>query len=105
MSYQPRRSRARWLEGAPKALLACYDSGPKTPDRYTALYGKPLWNERMGNVVPARFMSADPFHPQGFGMFGEHPSWDRKSLGKKVRFLDLPEKVRKCIQYDCSEEE
>lgn len=105
-SYRPRRSSKRWLEGAPKALLAVYDSGEKDSDRYTALYGEPLWNAKdFGNTVPARFMSSNPSHPQGIGIFGEHPSWDRKSLGKKVRFKDLPEPVKRCIVNDCTEEE
>jgi hypothetical protein len=108
MTYRPKRSSARWLEGAPKALLAVYDSGDKTFDRYTALYGPPLWNEAdygRTRMVPARFMSSNPSHPQGVGMFGEHPSHERASLGKKVRFLDLPEPVRRCIERDCSEDE
>jgi hypothetical protein len=107
-SYKPRRSTQRWLEGAPKALLAVYDNGGKSFDRYTALYGAPLWSEQdygKRRMVPARFMSEHPSHPQGFGIFGEHPSCDRACLGKKVRFSDLPEDVKRCIISDCSEEE
>lgn len=103
MRYQPKRSTQRWLEGAPKALLAVYDNGGRSADRYTALYGAPLWNESMGRNVPCRFMSENPFHPQGVGIFGDHPSYWRNSLGKKVRFLDLPEQVRRCIEEDCAE--
>lgn len=100
-AYKPRRSRARWLEGAPKALLAVYDNGGKTADRYTAIYGAPLWSHEWCRVgcLPCRSMSADPFHPQGVGMFGEAERGPH--LGRKVRFLDLPEPVRRCIVADC----
>lgn len=99
--YRPRKSAKRWLEGAPSALLAVYDNGGKSADRYTALYGAPLWQPSMGSMLPARFMSAYPSHPQGIGLFGEHPAWDRAALGRKVRFLDLPDDVRHCIIRDC----
>ena len=103
--YKPRRSRERWLEGAPRALLACYDNGGRTFDRYTALYGAPLWVPSMGRMVPARFMSAHPSHPQGVGMFGEIEAWNRDVLGRKVRFKDLPPDVQACIVRDCTEDE
>lgn len=104
-SYRPKRSTQRWLEGAPKALLAVYDNGGKSADRYTALYGAPLWEPEMGTMLPARFMSTYPSHPQGIGIFGEHPAHERGALGRKVRFLDLPEPVRRCIINDCTENE
>src|SRR4051812_32336535 len=99
--YQPKRSSKRWLEGAPRPLLAVYDNGGKTTDRYTALYGAPLWEPCMGRTVPLRAMSTDPFHPQGFGQWGEMQSHDRAVLGRKMKFSDLPEQVRKCIEQDC----
>lgn len=106
MRYQPRRSRARWLEGAPRALLAVYDSGPnKGADRYTALYGAPLWTPSYGHKLPARAMSENPFHPQGIGLFIEVDSACRAALGRKVRFCDLPEPVRRCIEQDCSSDD
>lgn len=104
-NYRPKRSTQRWLAGAPKALLACYDSGPnRGADRYTALYGAPLWEPSMGTMLPARFMSSNPSHPCGIGLFGEHSAYDRGALGKKVRFEDLPEPVRRCIERDCAED-
>lgn len=103
MAYRPRKSGKRWLEGAPEGLLACYDNGGKSADRYTALYGPPLWEPSRGSMLPARFMSTYPTHPQGIGLFGEHPAWDRAALGRKVRFLDLPEDVRRVIIRDCIE--
>ena len=104
MNYRPKRSTKRWLEGAPKALLAVYDSGPnRGADRYTALYGAPLWEPACGDMLPARFMSENPSHPQGIGLFGEHPAYERAALGRKVRFRDLPPDVRACIERDCND--
>lgn len=101
MSYQPKRSAARWLEGAPKPVLACYDNGGKTCDRYTVLYGAPLWEPSMGRSVPYVGMNAHPFHPQGFGQHGDMPSYNRAACGKKIRYLDLPEDCRKLVEQDC----
>lgn len=100
--YQPKRSSKRWLEGAPPALLAVYDNGGKSADRYTALYGAPLWEPSFGHMVPCRFMSQHPSHPQGIGLFGEHPANDRAALGRKVTFKSLPAEVQRCIMSDCS---
>lgn len=105
MRYQPKRSAAHWLEGAPAPVLACYDSGPnRGADRYTVLYGVPLWDESYGRDVPARAMSAAPFHPQGVGLFVQVPAHDRSSYGKKIRFADLPEDCRRCVEMDCRED-
>jgi hypothetical protein len=105
VKYQPKRSTQRWLDGAPKALLAVYDNGGRSFDRYTALYGAPLWQPECRTMLPARFMSEHPQHPQGFGIFGEHPAHLRSALGRKVRFCDLPPDVRRCIESDCSDDE
>lgn len=45
MQYQPKRASKRWTESAPAYVLACYDNGGKTCDRYTVLFGKPIWEE------------------------------------------------------------
>ena len=104
MRYQPKRSSARWLEGAPSPVLACYDNGGASIDRYTVLYGAPLWVPEMKRDVPYVAMNAAPFHPQGFGQHGEMPSWNRKALGRKLRFADLPEDCKRLVIQDCSDE-
>lgn len=103
--YQPKRSSPRWLEGAPRPVLACYDNGGRSADRYKVLYGAPLWSPDMGRNIPLRSMSANPFHPQGVGMYGEMPAYNRGLLGRKVKFMDLPEPVRRCVIQDCTEDE
>ena len=104
MRYQPKRSSARWLEGAPRPVLACYDSGPKTIDRYTVLYGAPFWSDEWGRTIPYFAMSAAPFHPPGFGQHGEMRSIDRSVLGRKIRFTDLPPDCQRAVRLDCEEE-
>lgn len=104
MRYHPKRSSARWLEGAPAPVLACYDSGPNRGiDRYTVLYGAPFWTPDYGRDVPYVAMSGAPFHPQGICQHGEMPAYNRKSLGKKIRFLDLPPDCQEAVKGDCAE--
>lgn len=105
--YKPRKSRARWLEGAPDYVVAIYDK-PSTGDRYTVLYGAPIWSEdyvkanwrcgRDPRLLPARAMSAHPFHPQGIGMFVE--AMRGPHLGRKIVWADLPEDCKRCVLQD-----
>lgn len=104
MKYQPKRSSKRWLEGAPEPVLACYDSGPSTCDRYMVLYGAPFWDPEMGRNVPYVSMSADPFWPLGFCQHGEAPSINRPYFGKKIKWNDLPLDCRKAVEQDCKED-
>ena len=101
MRYQPKRSSARWLEGAPRPVLACYDNGGKSCDRYTVLYGAPDWTPEMGVELPARAMSESPFSPQGFGMYVTCLAHNRAALGKKIKFQDLPPDCRRLVIRDC----
>lgn len=103
MKYQPKRSAARWLESAPSYVLACYDNGGKTCDRYTVILGAPFWTPAYGRDVPYLAMSEAPTHPLGFSQWGEMPSSNRSANGKKVRWLDLPEAIRNHVVYRCAE--
>ena len=94
MQYQPKRSRAKFSEGAPAYVLACYDNGGKTCDRYTVLFGAPYWTPDMGRQVPYLGMSGAPTHPQGFSMWVDLNAFDRSGCGKHIRWLDLPEHIR-----------
>lgn len=97
MKYSPKRSSARWLESAPEYLLACYDNNGRTCDRYTVLFGAPLWTPNMGRTIPLLILSAAPSSPQGVSMWGEMPAYNRAALGRKVRWLDLPEHIRRHV--------
>lgn len=94
MNYQPKRSRKQWTANAPKYVLACYDNGGKTCDRYTVLFGAPLWDASMGRNVPYLGMSGASSHPQGFSQWGEMPAHNRKACGKHIKWNDLPENIR-----------
>ena len=95
--YTPRRSSARWLEGAPNIVLACYDYGEKSFDRYTILLNIVHEGPR-GNTIAAFAASEQPSHPQGFGQHTDIPAYsDRKCLGKKITWAELPEAVRNVI--------
>lgn len=77
--YRPRRSAARWLEGAPDYVIACYDNGGRSADRYTVLFGGDLWspdyarmNAEAGmdpRLVPCLLMSDAPMSPQGVSIW------------------------------------
>jgi hypothetical protein len=101
MRYQPKRSRAQWTEQAPRYVLACYDNGGRTCDRYTVLLGAPFWEPPMGRSVPYLGMSDAPTHPQGFSQWGEMPSYHREACGAHVRWLDLPEHIRAHVVARC----
>lgn len=101
-SYRPRRARAKWLEGAPSYIVACYDSGDAVADRFTILLGGSEWspgyaeaNYRCGRdprLLPALALSRYPTDPCGISLYvdairGPH-------LGRKVAWPELPENVR-----------
>lgn len=94
MKYRPRRSSARWMEQAPEYVLAVYDNGGKTCDRYTVLFGGSLWEPALGRNVQYLGLSSNPSHPQGFSQWGEMPAANRGACGKHINWLDLPENVR-----------
>jgi hypothetical protein len=76
-----------------QTVLRCYDNNGRSFDRYTII--PPRWDklylERRG-LFAAIGSSANPFHPQGFGMHvsaaaGAH-------LGKRVSWDKLPPDVQ-----------
>lgn len=95
--YCPRRASARWMEEAPEYVLSVHDNGGRSFDRYSIFFGAPLWESSMGRKVPGLFLSEIPNSPQGFSIWGEVESHDREASGKKIRWLDLPENVRKHV--------
>lgn len=109
-------------KGLPK-YVRCYDNGGESADRYTVVYtGKyrTLGTKRGGERVNGWFqyvgMSAEPFHPQGVGMHGEHPqqidvnksgfapAMGRKNhLGTRIPFTSLPKDCQKLVLSDYRE--
>lgn len=98
MRYQPKRSRAQWLVDAPPYILACYDNGGKTLDRYTILFGPPYWEE--GRNVPYLGLSEAG---QGFSQWGEMPASNRRACGKHIHWLDMSRETRDHIIRRASE--
>jgi hypothetical protein len=90
-TYHPKRASKRWLEGAPDYVLSCHDT-PKYHDRYTVFFGGKLWDENMGRTVMFLGLSEG-----GASYWGELESYNRQNAGKKVRWLDLPERVREAV--------
>ena len=85
-------------------VKAVYDNGGASIDRYTivyngkagkhSVYGSQLW-ECVGS-------SMNPTHPQGFFQHGDCTIG--MHLGKKIKFEELPEEVRKCVERDLAED-
>lgn len=82
-----------------------YDNGGKTFDRYTAVYCHSFTRTPSTRVTGAfdgydyRGMSDDPFHPQGYGLYGEGIT-PGLHLGKRINFKDLPVRCRECVKDD-----
>jgi len=101
----PKRTNKRWLEDAPEYVLACYDNGGETCDRYTVLIGGSLHDEDLNKTYSVQYlgMSDAPTHPQGFSQWGEMPRGNGRACGKKVRWLDLPEHIRRHTVMRCTD--
>lgn len=93
----------RWLVSAPEYVVACYDNGGKTADRYTVLIGGSLHDPILDSARAVAFlgMSETPFSPQGVSMWGEMPRGNGRVCGKKVAWLELPEHTRKHVISRC----
>lgn len=66
-----------------------FDNGGVTLDRFTIIIGDDMFGA-----------SDNPFHPLGFGQYcGDAPHGDLSFLGKKVNLKNLPEDVRRYINY------
>lgn len=97
-NYRPRRASKRWLEGAPEYILSVHDAGEKYCERYTVCFGGSLWSPNMGRKVAYLGLSENPTAPMGgVSMWGEIESHNRDAAGKKIRWLDLPEHIRKHV--------
>lgn len=72
-------------------IIACYDNGGKTFDRYTIVFDSYLDDD----MYECLGLSSEPNSPQGFSQFdtcqmGEH-------LGRELNFEELPENVQKHV--------
>jgi len=87
--------------GIPK-WVRCYDNQGETIDRYTVVYTG-NYSGRNGFCQYVS-MNCSPFHPQGFGQHGESDHVIDKPryshLGKRIKFVDLPEDCQKLVMQD-----
>lgn len=113
MTHKEQRTQRLMPGGIPR-YVRIYDSG-NSGERYTAVFGKKSnrapdgtkWFDYVG-------MSADPFHPQGFGQHGEtrwkpcdvndhgfFPAMGRTChLGKRIPFAELPQPCKDLVTSD-----
>jgi hypothetical protein len=103
MQYKPKRSSARWLQGAPREVLAIYfKSSFELP--FTVLYDDavpyhvPPHSDR-DVAVTMYCVGAD-----GRGYHDHIRPWAREGLGRKVAFHTLPDAVQRAVIDDCRDE-
>jgi hypothetical protein len=105
----PRTQSKKFLDGdCPSGVLAIYDNGGKTWDRYTVFYKPVDVLKDRGEYIGYRGMSEDPYSPQGFGIYGEMKAWEVAAYRERVyrdsaKWSDLPEQVKKSVRQDCSD--
>ena len=97
MAY--RRARTDYPEG----VIAIYDNGGRTTDRYTVVYEP---ENRLGiDIFSWTYMSADPFYPQGVcihdsGTLRPYSGWGTGSRDKVITFEDLPGSCQRAVRQD-----
>lgn len=99
-----KRANSRWLDGdCPAGVLAIFDNGARTFDRYTIIYTP----EPGARWVCYFAASEHPFDPQGFGQHGEMLASDvapyrYRATGAKesARWTDLPDEVQRAVRQD-----
>jgi hypothetical protein len=83
----------------PDGILAIYDNGGRTVDRYCVVYAPFAVDGR--SYYPTLHMNATPSHPLGYGIHGEYERRPRRLPGDRVISLDaLPEECRRCVEDD-----
>ena len=88
----------------PPGLLAIYDNGGATIDRYTVVFTP--YNFFGGLRFPTLTMSANPTHPQGVGLRGESTRRPTRSPGERVIGLDdLPDDCRRIVEEELRDRE
>lgn len=109
MTYMPRTQSKKFLDGdCPAGVLAIYDNGGKTWDRYTVFY-KPTDSQSYGyGSIGYRGMSEHPYAPNGFGIYGEMKPFEVAAYRNRIyrescKWTDLPEDVQRAVRNDCSD--
>lgn len=104
--YRPRRAPKRFLDDdCPPEVIAIYDNGDKTFDRYTVIYDDVVVDGR-DTWIGYRGMSENPTSPQGFGIYDQFREYQLKGFRHRsyrdyAAWSSLPEEVRECVRRDC----
>lgn len=77
------------------ATVRLFDNGGETFDRYTAIF-----RDANDDYVGYRGMSADPFHPQGFGIWDDGDVSGTMARDEEIPVTSAPEAVQRCIASD-----
>jgi hypothetical protein len=107
--YKPRTQSKKFLDGdCPSGVLAIYDSGAKTFDRYTVFYKPTEPVDYAYGYIGYRGMSEHPYAPNGFGIYGEMKAHEVASYRNRVyrdscKWSDLPEDVQRSVRADCAD--
>lgn len=107
--YTPRRQSKRWLDvDCPRGVLAVYDNGGETADRYTVFYAETIPAPGGAVWIGFRGMSENPSHPQGVGLYDEMRAHEATAYRRAVShqactWSSLPEAVKACVRRDLGE--
>lgn len=107
MSYRPRTQSKKFLDtDCPSGVLAIYDNGGQTQDRYTVFYKGVEVDHRNRPWIGFRGMSESPTSPHGFGIYEEMEAYQvaqfrSSSYRQSAKWSDLPEEVKACVRRDC----
>lgn len=100
MITQFKKSRSDYPDG----VLAIYDNGGRTIDRYCVVYAPFTVEGR--NYFPTLSMSASPTHAQGYGIHDEYERRPTRLPGDRVIPFDaMPEECRRCVEDDLRNDE
>lgn len=110
MTHKEQRAQRLMPAGVPR-YVRVYDNGGESYDQYTVVFSG-RYAGRTPGTCDYLGMSAEPFHPCGFGQHGEArhvidaplgwpPAMGRSChLGKRIPFTDLPEPCQQLVVSD-----
>ena len=84
------------LVNGKRKVCRIFDIGDTVADRYTIAFKG--YYDQCAMIYPYLASSENPYHPQGFGQYGESRQFiTGKQLGKRVSFESLPGPVQRFI--------